>query len=115
MSLCRGVVRGVLGVFVGFWRGYSHCFFVLPCRTPCSVPGLGSGITQLSEAQGCRFFVLVQFRPADALLSPKPRVPCLRLTWHRAMYGSVCHLLSLCVVFVPPCFFVSTLPPLAGL
>ena len=26
----------------------------------------------LSEAQGCRFFVIVQFRPADALLSPKP-------------------------------------------
>ena len=26
----------------------------------------------LSEAQGCRFFVIVQFRPADALLSPEP-------------------------------------------
>ena len=26
----------------------------------------------LSKAQGCRFFVIVQFRPADALLSPEP-------------------------------------------
>ena len=27
--------------------------------------------TPLSEAQGCRLFVVVQFRPADALLSPE--------------------------------------------
>ena len=26
----------------------------------------------LSEAQGCRLFVIVQFRPADALLSLEP-------------------------------------------
>ena len=47
-------------------------FFVFSCRTPCSVPGQGSGETQLSEAQGCRFFVIAQFRPADALLNPEP-------------------------------------------
>ena len=29
-------------------------------------------ITPLSEAQDCRFFVFVQIRPADALLSPEP-------------------------------------------
>ena len=26
----------------------------------------------LYDAQGCRLFVIVQFRPADALLSPEP-------------------------------------------
>ena len=36
------------------------------------MPGQGSGKTSLSEAQGCRLFVIVQFRPADALLSPAP-------------------------------------------
>ena len=46
--------------------------FFLSCRAPCSAPGQGSGKTSLSEAQGCRLFVIVQFRPADALLSPEP-------------------------------------------
>ena len=36
------------------------------------MPGQGSGKTPLSEAQGYRLFVIVQFLPADALLSPKP-------------------------------------------
>ena len=36
------------------------------------MPGQGSGKTPLSEAQGCRLFAIVQFRPADALLSPDP-------------------------------------------
>ena len=36
------------------------------------MPGQGSGKTPLSEAQGCRLFVIVQFHPADTLLSPEP-------------------------------------------
>ena len=36
------------------------------------MPGQGSGKTPLSEVQGCHLFVIVQFRPADALLSPEP-------------------------------------------
>ena len=48
-------------------------FSFLSCRAPCSVPGQGLGTTPPSEAQGCRFFVVVQYRPADALLSPEPR------------------------------------------
>ena len=36
------------------------------------MPGQGLGKTPLPEAQGCRLFVIVQFRPADALLSPEP-------------------------------------------
>ena len=36
------------------------------------MPGKGLGRTPLSEAQGCRFLVVVQCRLADALLSPEP-------------------------------------------
>ena len=36
------------------------------------MPGQGSGKTPLSEAHGCGFFVVIQFRPADALLGPEP-------------------------------------------
>ena len=36
------------------------------------MPGQGSGKTPLSEAQDCRFSVVVQFRPPGALLSPEP-------------------------------------------
>ena len=72
MSLCLWVVHSVLRVFVGFWGGSFQFFFFLSCRTPCSVPGQSSGTTPLSEAQGCRFFVVVQFRPSDALFSPEP-------------------------------------------
>ena len=73
VSFCLWVVRSVLRVFVGFWGDSFHsCFFFLSRRAPCLVPGQGSGKTPLSEAEGCRFFVVVQFRPADALLSPQP-------------------------------------------
>ena len=66
-------------------RFFPFFFSFLSRRTRCSVPGQGSGKTPLSEAQGCRRFVVVQFRPADALLSPEPG--------GRPVYGSVCHLL----------------------
>ena len=55
-----------LGLVLG---RFLHCF--LSCRSPCSVSGQGSGKTPLSEVQGCRSLVVVQFRPADALLSPE--------------------------------------------
>ena len=55
------------------WGNSKHFFLVLPpppapalCRPRVRV------ITPLSEAQDCRFFVFVQFRPADTHLSPKP-------------------------------------------
>ena len=35
------------------------------------MPGQRSGKPLLSEAQDCRFFVVVQFRPAEALF-PEP-------------------------------------------
>ena len=64
-SWCPEGIHGVWGRFFPF-------YFCLSCRTPCSVPGPCSGKTTLSEAQGCRFFVIVRFCPADALLSPEP-------------------------------------------
>ena len=61
-----------------FWKSWSGFEAVLSifsfssCRTPCSVSGQDSGKTSLSEAQDCRFFIVVQFRPANVLLSPEP-------------------------------------------
>ena len=69
----------------------------LSCRTPCSVPGQGLGKTPLSEAQGCRLFVTVQFRPADAPLSPE--------SGGDQGTGLCVIFYVLCVVFVLLCFF----------
>ena len=61
-------------VFRESWSGFgavlSIFYFVL--STPLLSVGQASGKTPLSEAQDCRFFVIVEFRPADALLSPEP-------------------------------------------
>ena len=59
-------------VFVVFWDSSFNFFFLFVLTNPLLSPGPGSGKTPLSEAQGCRFFVIVQFRSADALLSPEP-------------------------------------------
>ena len=73
------------------------------------MPGQGSGRTPLSEAQGCRFFVVVQFRPADALLSPEPGGDQGTLFERSVVQGYVRACVSffnlLCVVFVLLCFF----------
>ena len=57
-------------VLVWCWGGISIFFLVLP--NPLLGPGQDSGKTPLSEAQGYRLSVIVQFHPADALLSPEP-------------------------------------------
>ena len=91
-------------------------FSFLSCQTPCSVPGQGSGKTPVSVAQGCRFFV-VQFRPADALLSPEPGghqgTLFARSVVQRYVRACLYHLVCfLCVVFVLLCFFRrNTFPP----
>ena len=36
--------------------------------------------------------------PSSAQSRGGTRVPCSRVTWYRAMYGSVCHVLSFCVL-----------------
>ena len=46
--------------------------------------------TPLSEAQDCRFLVFVQFRPADALLSPEPRGDPGTLFAHNVVQGYIC-------------------------
>ena len=80
--------------------------------------GQGSCKTPLSEAQGCRFFVVVQFRPADALLSAEPGSDQGTLFARNVVQGYV----RVCVsYFIFSVFICSTLifrlntSPLAGL
>ena len=65
----------------------------------------------LSEARGCRFFVVVQFRPADAFPSPEPAGDQGTLFARNVVQGYVRFCVSsfifLCVVFVLLCFFSS--------
>ena len=94
-------------------------FFFYSGRTPFSVPGQGSGKTPLSEAQGCRFFVVVQFRPADALLSTDPGNDQGTLFAHDVVQGYVLACVSfltfLHVVYCYTFFSGQTLSPIAGL
>ena len=52
-----------------------------------------------SGAQGCRFFVLVQFRPADALLGSEPGGD------QGTLFARNVAIYLLCVVFVLLYFF----------
>ena len=78
------------------------------------MPGQGSGKTPLSEAQGCRFLVVVQFGPADALLSPEPGGDQGTLFARNVVPGYVRACVSsfmfLCVVLVPLCFSAEHVP-----
>ena len=80
------------------------------------MPGQGSGKTPLSEAQGYRFFVVVQFRPADARLSPEPGGDQGTLFARNVVQGHVraCEssFIFRCVVFGLLCFFqLNAFPP----
>ena len=93
-------------VFPESWSGFGSVLTIfLSCRSPCSVSGQGSGNTPLSEAQDCRFFVVAQFCPADALLSPEPGGDQGTLFARNVVQGYVRACVSsfiyfLCVVFV---------------
>ena len=86
---------------------FFSSFFFLSCRTPCSLAGQGWGKTPLSAAQSCRFFVVVQFRPADALLSPEPGGIQSTLFARNLVQGYVRVCVSFC--FVIMCFICSIL------
>ena len=83
------------------------------------MPGQGSGKTPLTQAEGCRIFVIVQFRPADTLLSPEPGGDKGTLFPRNEVQGYV----RVCVsslIFLVCCvcstfFFDHALPLLAGL
>ena len=103
---------------LGLVLGRFFPFLLSSCRTPCSMSGQGSGKTPQSEAQDCRFLVVVQFRPADALLSPESGIDQGTLFARNVVQDYVRACMSsffLCVVFVLLCFFGKALPPLAGL
>ena len=79
------------------------------------MPGQGSGKTAPSEAQGCRFFVVVQFRPAGALLSPEPGGDQGTLFARNVVQGyvrvCVSYFIFMCVAFVLVCFSAKHFPP----
>ena len=81
--------------------------------------GQGSGKTPLSEAQGYRFFVVVQFHPADALLSPKPGGDQGTLFARNVVQGYVrvgVSSFTFCVLYLfYSVFFDKMLSPLTGL
>ena len=57
------------------FRAVISIFFIFsffPAEPPAQCQASVREKTPLSEAQGCHFFIVVQFRPADALLSPEP-------------------------------------------
>ena len=71
-------------------------------------------ITPLSEAQDCRFFVFVQFRPFDTLLSPEPGGDQGTLFAHNVVQGYMqdCVLSFLfCVLYLLYLFRLNTSPP----
>ena len=73
------------------------------------MPRHGSGKTPLSEAQGCRFFVVVKFRPAESLLRPELGGDQGTLFARNVVQGyvwvCVSYFIILCVAFVLLCFF----------
>ena len=82
------------------------------------MPGQSSGKTPLSEAQGCRLFVVVQFRPADALLSPEPGGDPGTLFARNVVQGYVRACVSFSFFFVLYLFFfvfsAKRFPPMRG-
>ena len=95
------------------WGGSSHFFFVLPPPPPALCRVRVRMFMPLSEAQDYRFFVFVQFRPADALLSPEPGGDQGTLFAHNAVQGYIFDLLYLLlyVLFLFYVFQLNTHPP----
>ena len=81
-------------------------FFLSPAGIPPAMCRARVRVfTPLPEAQDCRFFVFVQSRPADVILSPETGGDQGTLFAHNVVQGykcgCVCYLLfCFCVVFV---------------
>ena len=85
--------------------GSNHSFSLdLPAPSPDLCRARVRVFTPMSEAQDCRFFVFVQFPPADALLSPEPGGDQGTLFAHNVVQGYICGcvlpFIYFCVVFV---------------
>ena len=77
------------------WGG-SKRFFLSPAGTPPTLCRARVRVfTPLSETQDCRFFVFVQFRPADTLLSPEPGGDQGTLFAHDVVQGYI-YILYIC-------------------
>ena len=90
--------------FAGCAAVISFFFLVLPAPPPTLCQARVRVFTPLPEAQDYRFFVFVQFRPADALLSSEPGGEQGTLLAHNVVQGYIrdCMLFFIyfCVVFV---------------
>ena len=74
------------------------------------MPSQSSDKTPVAEVQGCRLVVIVQFRPADALLGPEPEgdqgTPFVRNVVQRYVRVCVSFLLSYVLYLFYFVFFV---------
>ena len=108
MSLRLCVVRSVLRVFVGFWGGSSINFSFCPAEPPAQCRVRVRVKRRYLKRRAVAFSSLFNFAlpsPSSAQSQGATRVPCSRVTWYRAMYGSVCHLLCFVCCIVLLCFF----------
>ena len=107
MGLCLWVVRSVLRVFVGFWGGSSIDFSFCPAEPPSQCRVRVRVKRRYLRRRAVAFLSLFNFAlptPSSAQSRGATRVPCSRVTWYRAMYGSVCHF-SYFVCCICSCFF----------
>ena len=85
-------------VLVGVWGG-SFNFFLLfgPAEPPAQCRARVQVKRRYLRRRAVAFSSLFNFAlppPSSAQSKGATRVPCSRVMWYRAMYGSVCHLLS---------------------
>ena len=116
MSLCLWVVRSVLRVFAGFWGGSSINFYICPAASPAQCRVKVRVKCRYLRRGAVAFSSLFNFAlptPSPAQSRRATRVPCSRVTWYRAMYGSVCHLLFFYVLYLFYFVFfrLNTFPP----
>ena len=100
---------------LGFWGGSSSNFYFCPADPPaqCRVGVRVERRSLRRKAVACSsLFSFALPTPSSAQSRRATRVPCSRVTWCRAMYPSVCHLLSFVCCICSTLFFrLNTFPP----
>ena len=98
------------------WGGSSHCCFSFcPAYPPAQCRARVRVKRRYLRRRAIAFSSLFDFAlptPSSAQSRGATRVPCSRVTWYRAMYGSVRHLLSfVCCICSTLLFRLNTSPP----
>ena len=108
-SKCFESFRRVLGRF--FPSFFSAC----PTEPPAQCRARVRVKRRYLRRRAVAFSSLFNFAlptPSSAKSRGATRVPCSRVTWYRAMYGSVCHLLHfVCIICSTLLFRLNTSPP----